>query len=264
LAAHGVPAPRRIRRLDTATTADLFTVDDLVLRWYDGGTFLIKEPDALAREVAALTTLVDTGVPAPRLVAWTETPPAVLMTRLDGGHRTDIPDPAAVHALLDTIHRVDPGPLARWSYRGYHEGVDLPPPAWWRDRAAWDRALERSSEGPPAFEPVTIHRDLHPGNLLWTGEAISGIVDWGNACVGPAAFDLAHLRVNLATVEGQAATDAAFPGDPAWDIEAALGYIDPWALEARGEWVGPWAHVPPAVVRERVETFVAHALAALG
>jgi aminoglycoside phosphotransferase (APT) family kinase protein len=120
-----------------------------------------------------------------------------------------------------------------------------------------------SSAGPPAYEPVTIHRDFHPGNVLWTGADISGIVDWGNACVGPAAFDLAHLRVNLASLAGQAATDATFPGDPSWDIEAALGFIDPWSPEARDEWIGPWPAVPPALARQRVETFVATALAAL-
>jgi aminoglycoside phosphotransferase (APT) family kinase protein len=95
LAGHGVPAPDSIRRLETATTADLFEVDDLVLRWYRG-TFLAKEPDALAREVAALTAVADTPVPAPRVVAWTEMPPALLMTRLDGEHRTEIANPAAV------------------------------------------------------------------------------------------------------------------------------------------------------------------------
>ncbi|HEX7346311.1 MAG TPA: aminoglycoside phosphotransferase family protein [Candidatus Limnocylindrales bacterium] len=264
LVGHGVPDPATIRLIPTATTADLFVVDDLVLRWYGDVDFLIVEPDALEREVAALTSLADTTVPAPRLVAWTEAPPALLMTHLDGEHRSEPTDPAAVGALLDAIHRVEPGPLARWSYRGYHEGVDLPPPAWWRDRSAWDRAVEVSSGGPPTYEPVVIHRDFHPGNLLWASEGISGIVDWGNACLGPAAFDLAHFRINLATLGGQAATDVAFPGDPSWDIEAALGYLDPWSLEERDAWVGPWPAVPPAVARERVETFVAEALAALG
>jgi aminoglycoside phosphotransferase (APT) family kinase protein len=264
LAQHGVATPQSIRRLETATTADLFAIDDLVLRWYAGGTFLDAEPDALRREVAALTALAGTRVPAPRLVAWSAEPPAVLMTRLAGGHRLDVGDPGMVGVLLERIHGVDPEPFARWSYRGYHEGVDLPPPGWWRDGVVWDRAVGISSAGPPAYEPVFIHRDFHPGNLLWTAGDISGVVDWGNACLGPAAFDLAHYRVNLSTLVGQSATDAAFPGDPAWDIEAALGYVDPWSRHARDVWAGPWPRVPATVARDRLEAFVARAVASLG
>jgi aminoglycoside phosphotransferase (APT) family kinase protein len=264
LAEHGVPTPRRIRRLETATTAELFAVGDLVLRWYAGGTFLVEEPDALRREVAALTAVAGTRVRAPRLVAWSAEPPAVLMTRLAGGHRLDVADPSAVGALLEEIHGVDPEPFARWSYRGYHEGVDLPPPRWWRDSVLWDRAAGISSDGPPRYEPVFIHRDFHPGNLLWTADEISGVVDWGNACLGPAAFDLAHYRVNVATLAGPDVADTAFPGDPAWDVEAALGYVDPWSRDARDEWVGPWPHVSASVARDRLEAFVARAVASLG
>lgn len=245
--------------METATTADLFAIDDLVLRWYAGGTFLVEEPDALRREVAALTALADTSVPAPRLVAWSAAPPAVLMTRLAGGHRLDVAEPGAVRTLLERMHGVDPEPLAR--YRGYHEGVDLPPPRSWRDRALWDRAARISSSGPPAYEPVFIHRDLHPGNLLWTSNEISGVVDWGNACLGPAAFDLGHYRVNVASLVGPDVTDRAYPGDPASGIEAALGYLDPQDLDG---WVGPWPHIAPSVARTRLEVFVVRAVATLG
>jgi aminoglycoside phosphotransferase (APT) family kinase protein len=264
LAAHGVPTPRSIRRLEAATTADLLAIDDLVLRWYAGGTFLVEEPDALRREVAALTALADTRVPAPRLVAWSAEPPAVLMTRLPGGRRLELAEPGAVRALLERIHSVDPEPLARWSYRGYHEGVDLPPPRWWRDSVLWDRAARISSGGPPADEAVFVHRDFHPGNLLWTSNVISGVVDWGNACRGPAAFDLAHYRVNVATLVGPDVADTAFPGDPAWDIEAALGFVDPWSRDARDVWVGPWPQVSASVARDRIEAFIARAVASLG
>jgi aminoglycoside phosphotransferase (APT) family kinase protein len=264
LAEHGVADPRVVHRLESATTADLFAIDDLVLRWYAGGTFLLDEPDALRREVAALTILGNTPVPAPRLVAWSAEPPVVLMTRLSGGHRLDVADPGAVRGLLEQIHAVDPEPFARWSYRGYHEGVDLPAPVWWRDGGLWDRALRISAAGPPAYEPVFIHRDFHPGNLLWTTDDISGVIDWGNACLGPAAFDLAHYRVNLATLVGPQVADIAFAGDPAWDIEAALGYVDPWSPDARDVWEGPWPQVSASVARDRLEAFIARAVASRG
>jgi aminoglycoside phosphotransferase (APT) family kinase protein len=247
--------------MDAATTADLYAVDEFVLRWYGGGTFLDVEPEAVAREVAALRALAETPVPAPRLVAWSDEPPTLLMTRVPGEHALNAREPGAVRDVLDAIHAVEPIGLDRWGYRGYHEGRDLAPPLWWRDRAVWVRAVRRSSAGPPSFEPTVIHRDFHPGNLLWTDSAISGVVDWGHACLGPAAFDLAHYRVNIASLVGPDVADRAFPGDPAWDIEAALGYLDPNDLDG---WVGPWPQVSAPTARDRLERFLAKALASLG
>lgn len=264
LEAQGVAVPSQVQPLATATTADLFAIGDLVLRWYGTGSFLDVEPDAVAREVAALTAVGGTPVPAPRLVAWSDDPPAVLMTLVPGRHARNARDPGAVRLVLDAIHATDPGPLGRWSYRGYHEGRDLARPRWWLDAEVWDRASGRTAIGPPDFDPVVIHRDFHPGNVLWANGAISGVVDWGNACLGPAAFDVAHYRVNLATLVGPELTDRRFPGDAAWDIEAALGYIDPWDPVAREAWAGPWPHVPAATARTRLEAFVGRAVARLG
>lgn len=257
---HGVEA-MDAERLARASTAQLFSVGDLVLRWYEGGSFLEEEPDAIAREVAALSSLEGTDVPAPRLVAWSDDPPAVLMTRLAGHHELDAHDPGLVNAVLASIHATDPRRLAAWTYRGYHEGLEMTPPSWWGDRRVWERALDLSANRRPIARGVVIHRDFHPGNLLWVVDAISGIVDWGNACIGPAEFDLAHYRVNLASLVGPEVADREFPGDPGWDIEAALGYVDPWNAAARDRWVGPWPHIPVDIARRRVETFVARALA---
>ena len=76
-----------------------------VLRWYDDGRFLEEEPDAIPREVAALTALAGSGIPAPsRLIAASErAPAALLMTRLAGSPDLDIPDPSAVIDLLGAI-----------------------------------------------------------------------------------------------------------------------------------------------------------------
>lgn len=37
---------------------------------------------------------------------------------------------------------------------------------------------------------------------------MSGIVDWADACLGPAAVDVAHMRWNLAMSQGTEAADA--------------------------------------------------------
>jgi aminoglycoside phosphotransferase (APT) family kinase protein len=261
LATHGV-AGSSARRIG-ARTGELFVVDRHVLRWYGGATFLEQEPDAVAREVAALSALEASAVPAPRLVAWSLDPPALLTTMRPGRNELDARDTGAIVAVLDAIHATDAGRLAAWRYRGYHEGRDLPRPTWWQDEAVWALAIGWSKVGPAAADPVLIHRDFHPGNLLWSSGAISGVVDWGNACVGPAAFDLAHYRVNLATLFGPEVADARFPGDPAWDIEAALGFIDPWDPGARDTWVGPWPHASAEEARSRLEEFVTRAVALL-
>ena len=263
LATNGI-VPSRVHRVGGATTGELFVVDGLLLRWYGRGSFLEEEPDAVAREAAALSALVDTGVPAPTLIAWSLEPPALLTTLRPGRHELGARDSGAILAMLQAIHATDPAGLARWSYRGYHEGRNLPRPAWWKDADLWALAVGWSSVGPPVSEPVLIHRDFHPGNLLWADGAISGVVDWGNACVGPAAFDLAHYRVNVATLFGPEVADERFPADPAWDIEAALGLIDPWDRVARDRWEGPWPHASAEEARTRLESFVARAVARLG
>ena len=262
----GVPAPRRIRPFGSARTADLVAaIDGLVLRWYGDGTFLVAEPDAIAREVAVLTAFASSSVPVPGLVAWSVDPPAVLTTLLPGKPRLDLPDPGALRAVLDDIHAVDPGPLGAWSYRGYHEGVELLRPAWWRDAELWERMVRRATDARPEAAPVVIHRDVHPDNILWTGSAITGIVDWGKACLGPAAFDISHYRVNLAQLQGPEAADRLLPGDPAWDLEAALGYLDWWDGPAGIDaWVGYWPQLSAETARSHLERFAARAVAALG
>ena len=186
------PADGVVARLPASTSSILVLGGGQVLRWYDDGRFLEDEPEAIARESAALTALAGSGVPAPRLIAASErAPAALLMTRLAGSPDLDIPDPAAIIDLLEAIHAVTPGPAARWSYHGYHEGRDLARPGWWRDAALWDRAVRQTTTARPHGPGVFIHRDFHPGNLLWSGRALTGIVDWVNACVGPAEVDVA-------------------------------------------------------------------------
>ena len=256
---------RVTERLPASTSSVLVLEGDRVLRWYDDPGFLEEEPDAIPREAAALTALAGTTVPAPRLIAASErAPAAVLMTRVAGSPDLVIRDPAAILDLLGAIHAVPPGPLARWSYHGYHEGNDLLRPAWWRDAELWERAVRQTGTARPTGPGVLIHRDFHPGNILWTGSAVTGVVDWVNACVGPAEVDAAHMRVNLASIEDVAYADRILPGDPAWDIEAAFGFLDWGSHAVIDAWPGPWPALDAATARVRLEAFVSEALARLG
>ena len=80
-----------MRRLGT-TNGELWAVDASVLRWYGKGSFLELEPDAVSREVAALSALESSGVPAPRLLAWSLDPPALLTTMRPGRTELDARD----------------------------------------------------------------------------------------------------------------------------------------------------------------------------
>lgn len=282
----------RVRRLAGSTSSELYAFEAVafdgarrlfVLRWYPDGSVLDAELDLIERESAALGALAATSVRAPRLIAAGSR--ALLMTHIHGGVRLALPDPGALREALADIHALDPSAMAKWRYAGYHEDVvrghegvasgrAVPEPArptWWRDARAWERALHQTETDRPTAPDVVIHRDLHPGNVLWNGRRISGIVDWVNACTGPAAIDFAHCRVNLAVLWGLEAADAFSVIDPAWDIEAALGFLD-WDPVGRDAWPGalPRSFVEGGgpdlaaeVIRERLETFVREALARL-
>ncbi len=81
-----------------------------------------------------------------------------------------------------------------------------------------------------------IHRDFHPGNLLWRDGVLSGIVDWAFGCWGPQGAEVAHTRANLALVDGCAAADEflaeyvranpSYTHDPWWDAAELLTWDD--------------------------------------
>jgi aminoglycoside phosphotransferase (APT) family kinase protein len=71
---------------------------------------------------------------------------------------------------------------------------------------------------------VLVHRDYHPGNMLWRWGTVSGVVDWQAICTGPAVIDVAHCRVNLLTFG--AATAGQFTAW--WQRESGAAY-HPWA-----------------------------------
>jgi aminoglycoside phosphotransferase (APT) family kinase protein len=189
------------------------------------------EPDPAAREARALRLAEAADVPTPALLAvdpdGTEAGvPALLMTRLPG--RVDWwPSDLdrwleRLAGLLPRIHGTAlPGatlprfaPYQQDSYR---------PPGWARYPRVWERAVEISLGPAPDLPAVLLHRDFHPGNVLWRRGRVSGVVDWLGACAGPAAADVAHCRVNLLTM-GPEVTERF---TRRWERVAGAGY-HPW------------------------------------
>jgi aminoglycoside phosphotransferase (APT) family kinase protein len=215
-----------------------------VLRVLDQA-WLTAEPDAAAHEAAALEQAETLGLRAPRLVAYTANDsdlaaPLVLMTFIPGAIELRPLNfqswLAGLAAELAAIQRHTAHSLA-WHYGSWVKAEVLRPPAWTTKPAMWERAIEIFSTDKPEVQPVFIHRDYHPTNVLWSAGAVSGVVDWINACQGPAGVDVAHCRTNLALMFGpQAAAQflqiycevaQGFTYPTFWDVDSVFVMIQP-------------------------------------
>jgi aminoglycoside phosphotransferase (APT) family kinase protein len=202
----------------------------VVLRRYVRPELNAEEPDIAGHEAQALRVAGSAGAPTPVLLATGAAAgvPAVLMSRLPG--RVDW-RPSDVDSwlrrlagLLPAIHATPlppPGVLRRFAP---YPQASYRPPAWARYPAVWERAAEICHGPPPRLPTVLLHRDFHPGNVLWRRGRVSGVVDWQAACTGPAVADVAHCRVNLLTL----GTDAAERFTALWQQSAGAAY-HPWA-----------------------------------
>ncbi len=229
-------------RVDTGGSHPL----ELVLRRFVRLDWLAEEPDTAAREAQALELLADVDLPTPRLVAVDPDgshagAPSVLMARLPGGVEWDPPAVEeflrALAEPLPVIHSVRVAPGVRLpGYRPYPLRIRRPP-AWAARADVWERAFDVIDGSFPGHERSFVHRDYHPGNVLWERGRVTGIVDWVNASIGSPWADVGHCRVNIASELGQEAADRfldlyrAVSGrtddyHPYWDISAAIGGLD--------------------------------------
>lgn len=197
---------------------------DLVLR-----TFVNVEhaEDWLNREAGALTLLPGTRVPAPGLVAVDPTAeqceyPSLLMTHLAGrtvlddeGLETRVP---LLARQLVAIHALRPAERPR-EYVALTTADTVVTPKG-ADAAAWAAAIDVIRKPAPPYQGRFLHRDFHPGNVLFDvppskpgGARITGVVDWAATSWGPADLDVAHCSTNLALLHG-----------PAWGLRFAEAY----------------------------------------
>jgi aminoglycoside phosphotransferase (APT) family kinase protein len=235
-------------------------------RFHDSGRLATDPWYVPENEATVLGLLDDAEVPAPRLLAVDALArvcdlPALLTTRLTG-RPVDRPKDVKVFLgdmawTLARVHEVESrGDTWLPAYRTYYDPAidgDRRPPAWSSSQALWDRVF-RILDGPaPAGAEGFIHRDYHPGQILWADGRLSGVVDWTTGCHGPFGIDLARMRLNLALHVGVDATVAFLdayrsaagtePRDPYWDLLDAADFIldasdkDPAAYARLEEWV---------------------------
>ncbi|QUW20316.1 aminoglycoside phosphotransferase family protein [Sporosarcina sp. Marseille-Q4063] len=210
-------AVKSMRKLYGGASSLIFEVETekghVILRQFDNEEWLQEEPDLVSHESASLQISSRSDLPTPLLLAADETGegsgmPSVLMTKVEG---KVVLEPDDFHVWTDglaktlsEIHRI--GAIGAkdfsWKYAPYMNVENLEIPEWTRKPDVWKSALERLHGAKPKYHETFIHRDFHPANVLWNGEKVSGIVDWPNACLGPAGIDVGHCRVNLALLHG--------------------------------------------------------------
>jgi pimeloyl-ACP methyl ester carboxylesterase/aminoglycoside phosphotransferase (APT) family kinase protein len=258
------------------------TLDDgtaLVQRAFVKPFFRHHGPGLLAREASVLALLAGhEGIPAPRFVAVDATAehcdhPTLLMSALPGRVRLDEDDVDRrldlLAAQLVRVHGVVPTERPR-TYQAWTS----PERARTPDGPLWERAVEVIRRDPPPYEGCFLHRDFHPGNVLFTeagpGLRITGVVDWVETSWGPADLDVAHCSTALALLHGPAyglefreryeahgGRDLADDADHLyWRLIDALHYCPDAAKLA-----GPWRELgrddlTSGVLGERLEAYV--------
>jgi aminoglycoside phosphotransferase (APT) family kinase protein len=283
-----------IRRMKGSTSSSVYLVEcarhatthRFVLRVLDNREWLADEPDLAEHEAAALVEAERAGLSAPRLVAYASDDkgfgaPVVLMSFIAG--EVDL-RPSNVQRWLGDLA----GQLAAihwhaaaafpWHFRSWVDRLALAPPEWGTLPHVWQRAIDLLLGTAPESRPVFIHRDYHPTNVLWragaiSGSAISGVVDWINACRGPAGVDVAHCRTNLAEMFGPDTADQflnvyrqaadGFDYDPYWDVDSVLhmcipkpSFYEPWQQFGLGA-------IAPEELQHRIEMYLVRVVARL-
>lgn len=260
-----------------------------VLRLFTLAEWLAEEPDLAPHDDAAMRKAAQTGLPVPESLAFdadgsSAGVPAILMTHVPG--RVDLQPPdldawlVELADVLAAIHALDATDLP-WQYKDWVTWEILPPPEETPQPEIWARAYDLLQEtrppgrARPAGYECFIHRDYHQTNVLWQDERISGVVDWVNACSGPAQVDVAHCRLNLAVMQGLDAADrflAAYRAAFAQKIGGPFDYPPYWDVITAAEWLpGPVGVYPPwhefgltdltgDVTNARFEAFVAAAV----
>lgn len=204
----------------------------VVLRRYVWEQFRVDEPEAPVREVAALAFARRHGLPVPAIIAADsfgeeigDGVPTLLMARIPG-RALPAPDVRAMATLAEQVHAVS-GAKFEHRYFPWCRAKSTAPPRACRRPELWELALRLWRSAEPVYRPCFIHRDFHPGNVLWARGRPTGVVDWANACTGPAGIDIATCRWNLQEWAGEEAATSfvaayealtARPHHPYWDV----------------------------------------------
>lgn len=261
-----------LHSIDLLVNGELQTV---VLRQFTNQEWLRHQPHLAQQEADSLAWAQRVGVPAPQLIAYRQSDvPAVLMTKLSGTVELQ-PERIGqteqwLEQLAETLVRIHaiPAESCERSYFPWNDRDTLGVPEWSDQKDVWQQAFDIVQGPIPQSRLHLIHRDYHPTNVLWQEGKVSGVVDWVNACRGPAGVDVGHCRLNLAVLKGVEAADLflekyqkyardSFAYEPYWDLVSIMD----WLPHPPGVYQG-WVDLGitdlnPAITKQRYEQFVA-------
>jgi aminoglycoside phosphotransferase (APT) family kinase protein len=268
-----------VNQLKGSTSTTLYKIktnlDAYVLRLYDNKNWLEDEPDLAIHEKESLTrasTNNESSLKVPKVIKVDETGevcgmPAILMSFVPG--RVDL-EPANLDQWLKElargladIHKIEPNDF-KWKFFRYNNADTLAVPGWTKHPDLWRIGMARIKEKPPAYKENFIHRDYHPVNVLWEGDKLVSVVDWVNACRGPAAIDVGHCRNNLVCLYGVDAADTflkyyqffagnRFTYDIYWDLICYFDFVYPGPPEVYQGWVDfGLTHLSSELLTERL------------
>lgn len=146
--------------------------------------------------------------------------PAALVEHLDGEDH-DVPAPrhaAAAGRALARFHQASEGFKERrvntlgpdaWLAASARLGADLDRVTDGAHQIARDRLTAIASAWPAELPAGTIHADLFPDNVLFDGDAVTGIIDLYFACSDMLAYDLAIAMIAWTPEDGEGTLDTA-------------------------------------------------------
>jgi aminoglycoside phosphotransferase (APT) family kinase protein len=138
------------------------------------------------------------------------------------------------------------------------------PPKWTSSAHTWSRVAERLRVRLPTGHDVgLVHRDLHPGNVLFHRRRWSGIVDWPHGCIGPAEVDVSRCRVQIAFLTSMAAADRYLAAcrdvvptyDHDWDALVAIE-LSPWVEDIAEAYQEVGSPITEHVIQQTLDHFV--------
>ncbi len=246
--------------------------DAVVLRLMTREPWRRHAAGLLARESKVQDLLAATPLPVPTSLAVDLSGdeagvPAHLMSRLPGRlelRRHDDQILQALARLLRDVHAVDPGEERPRDYQSWAPPAKRVVPAWSRRPDLWRTAFDVLAGPPPPYAPCFLHRDFHLGNVLWQGDAVSGLVDWVETSWGPAELDIAHAATYLALLHGgdvperfvtACLPEPLEPGRGYWHVLDVVGHL-PDPVKVVAPWRDQGIAITDELARARLELWL--------
>ena len=248
---------------------------EAILRQITNEIWLAEEPDMLQQEKEVLKICETLLLNTPRFIAADDAVscpyPSLLMTKLPGEIDLIPWDQQSwlnqMVLSLTSIHESDIKKFP-YIYNSYHDPSRVQAPEWSEHKEKWEEIIHyaRTKSVPQEDSYVFIHRDYHPNNILWTDGKITGIVDWINACIGPAGADVGHCRWNLAMIYDVMAADnflqlyianrPQFTYDVYWDIISLLDVLTDPAEVYEGWRLFGFANYTASTMEDKMDQYM--------